>query len=261
MVFGLGVARHEAFPAVLEDLAPTTEHVNAGIPGIAPDAYLAVLEAWVGRHRFDAATMYLFAGNDLRDLDAPYPCCGFAPLLAYDDGAPRLRCATPTPFDVTAGGFEWLRYNSPPPFLLRVLVDDSAAAAHSAGALLAMSQRRSLTSASTASERREHLTAILRAARDGLGARGTAFRVVVFPSRLEAAAWEEAQEHDELVGLVTRLGIPLRDATAALRAALAERGDIFVRPNDPHFNRAGHASIAAWLRDAWPGAATAGARR
>ncbi len=256
MVFGLGVERDETFTAELEALEPTTEHVNAGIPGLAPDAYLAVLEAWIARQRFDAVTMYLFDSNDLRDLDGPYPCCGFAPLLTYDDGTPQLRCPTPTVFDVSASGFEWLRYNSPPPFVLRALVDDSAAAAHVAAALVAAGQRYSLTSVSTPAERREHLVAILRAARDQLARRGTAFRVVVFPAHVDAVGGA-SRAHDEFVELVTPLGLPLLDATPVLRAAVAEQREIFLRPFDPHFSRAGHRLIAAWLHDAWPrGAAT-----
>jgi hypothetical protein len=259
MVFGLGVARGETFTAALETLEPTTEHVNAGIPGLAPDAYLAVLEAWIARQRFDAVTMYLFEGNDLRDLDGPYPCCGFATLLAYDDTAPHLRCAMPTPFDVTASGFEWIRYNSPPPYLLRTLVDDSAAAAHVAAALVNVGQRYSLTSTSTVAEQWEHLAAILGAARDELARRGTAFRVVIFPNDAESMGGE-SREHVELVGLVTRLGIPLLDATAVLRAALATHREIFNRPFDPHFNPAGHRLIAEWIHDSRPYTAETGVR-
>jgi hypothetical protein len=259
MVFGLGVARDETFTAALETLEPTTEHVNAGIPGLAPDAYLALLETWIARQRFDVVTMYLFDGNDLRDLDGPYPCCGFASLLTYDDSAPHLRCATPTPFDVTATGFEWIRYNGPPPYLLRTLVDDSAAAAHLAAALINAGQRYSLTSTSTVAERSEHLAAILRAARDELARRGTAFRVVIFPYDAESTGGE-SREHVELVDLVAKLGIPLLDATPVLRAAVAAHREIFIRPFDPHFNPAGHRLIAEWIHDSWPHTAETGVR-
>jgi len=259
MVFGLGVERDQTFVAALEALEPTTEHVNAGIPGLAPDAYLAVLETWVATQRFDVVTMYLFECNDLRDLDGPYPCCGFAPLLVYDDPAPHLRCATPTAFDVATAGLEWLRYNSPPPYLLRVLVDDFAAAAHVAAMLVEAGQRYSLTSRSTAAERREHLAAILRAARDELARRGTAFRVVIFPAHLEPLR-PESPEQRELDELVTELGIPMLNAFAVLGAAVAAHREIFLRPFDPHFNPAGHRLIAEWLHDAWPNpAATGGA--
>lgn len=246
LVFGLGVARDATFTAALEVMEPTTEHVNAGIPGLAPDAYLAVLEAWTAGRRFDVVTMYLFEGNDLRDLDGPYPCCGFATLLTYDDGGARLRCATPTPFDAAASGFEWLRYNSPPPYVVRTLVDDSAAAAHVAAALVGMGQRYSLTSTSSEAERRAHLATILRTARDELARGGTAFRVVVFPSNPEAGG-ESPREHGELIALVTALGIPVLDASDVLRDAVAAHREIFLRPFDPHFNPAGHRLVADWI--------------
>ncbi len=249
MVFGLGVARDETFTAALEALEPTTEHVNAGIPGLAPDAYLAVLETWTGRQRFDVVTMYLFESNDLRDLDGPYPCCGGGTLLAYDDTAPRLRCPTPTPFDLSTTGFEWLRYNSPPPYLVRMLVDDFAAAAHLAAALVDVGHRYSLTSTSTGAQQWAHLAAILQAAHDALARRGTAFRVVIFPANAEATV--DAPEHLELVGLVTKLGVPLLDAAPVLRAAVAADREIFLRPLDPHFNPAGHRLIAEWLHQSW----------
>jgi hypothetical protein len=259
MVFGLGVERHETFTAALEALEPATEHVNAGIPGIAPDAYFAILEAWIARQRFDAVTMYLYEGNDLRDLDGPSPCCGFAPLLAYDGPAPRLRCATPTPFDVGTAGFEWIRYNSPPPYLLRILVDQSPAAAHLAGALISVGQRSSLTSTSTEPERWTHLAAILTAARDELARRGIGFRIVIFPSDPQPTG-EEPPQHAALLALVARLGIPLLDATPLLRTATAEQRDIFLRPHDPHFNPAGHALVADWLHAAAPPRDQAAAR-
>ena len=250
LVFGLGVARDETFTAALETLEPTTEHVNAGVPGLAPDAYLAVLESWIARQRFDVVTMYLFEGNDLRDLDGPYPCCGFVSLLAYDDSGPHLRCATPTPFDFAAAGFEWLCYNSPPPYVVRTLVDDSAAAARVAAALVDLGQRYSVPSSSTAEERREHLAAILRKARDELARRGTGFRVVIFPSHAESAA--DPPDHAALVALVGTVGVPVLDAAPVLRAALASGREIFHRPFDPHFNRAGHRLVAGWLHESWP---------
>jgi hypothetical protein len=259
LVFGLGVARHQTFTAALETLEPTTEHVNAGIPGLAPDAYLAVLETWIERQRFDAVTMYLYEGNDIRDLDGPYPCCDFAPLLTYDDPAPHLRCAIPTPFDVGAAGFEWIRYNSPPPYLLRILVDRSVAAAHLAGALISVGQASSLTSTATEPQRWSHLAAILTAARDELARRGIAFRVVLFPSDPEPSGAEPPQ-HALLLALVGRLGIPFLDATPLLRTATAEHRDIFLRPLDPHFNRAGHELVAEWIHASWQHVDQAAAR-
>jgi hypothetical protein len=254
MVFGLGVERGETFTAALGALEPSTEHVNAGIPGLAPDAYLAVLEAWIARQGFDVVTMYIFDANDVRDLDGPYPCCGFAPLLAYDGPAARLRCPTPTPIDMGSAGFEWLRYNSPPPYAVRALVDYSAAAAYLAAALVDAGHRYSLTSTSTPAERMQHLGVILRTARDELARRGTAFRVVILPGHVDASG-DASGEHGQIVAEARRLGIPVLDATPVLRAALLDHRDLFVRPFDPHFNRDGHRLIATWLDSSWAGTA------
>ena len=250
MVFGLGVARNATFTAALEALEPATEHVNAGIPGLAPDAYLAILDTWTARQRFDVVTMYLFDANDVRDLDGPFPCCGFAPLLAYDGRAARLRCPEPTSIDLARAGFEWLHYNSPPPYLMRALVDYSAAAAYLGALMVDAGHRYSLTSTSNPNERMQHLGIILRTARDELHRRGTAFRVVILPGNLERTG-EAFDEHAQIVALAHDLGIPLLDATGVLRAAVADRRDIFVRPFDPHFNSEGHRLIAEWLHRGW----------
>ena len=39
--------RDRTVTAELERLEPGVEHINAGIPGTAPDAYLAVLQRWL----------------------------------------------------------------------------------------------------------------------------------------------------------------------------------------------------------------------
>ncbi|MFN8643458.1 MAG: hypothetical protein U0802_18015 [Candidatus Binatia bacterium] len=260
MVFGLGVDRGDTFTAALAALEPTTEHVNAGIPGLAPDAYLVILQAWAARQHFDVVTMYLFEGNDLRDLDAPFPCCGFAALLAYDGAAARQRCPTPVAADLDRAGLEWLRYNSPPPYLLRALSDDSAAAAYLGALLVDAGHRHSLTSTAAPEERLQHLGAILRTARDELAARGTVFRVVLLPGRVDAAEERDAAgELDQMIAVARELGIPALDLTPVLRAALQAGRDLFVRPFDPHFSRDGHRLVAEWLHRAWGSPADAAA--
>lgn len=253
IVFGLGVARAAAFPSLLGALEPDTEHVNAGVPALAPDGYLGVLQAWQRRAHFDVVTMYVFAPNDVGDLDGPAPCCGFAPLLTYAGDRARLRCAEPLPADLGRAGFEWLRYNSPPPYIVRALVDHSALAAHVGAYLVDLGHRSSLSSRFSAAERLRHLGIILRTARDELAARGTVFRLVLFPGDVRAAGGSDntAREHDQIVALARELGVPLLDATALLRTAAGERRDLFLRPFDPHFNAAGHRAVAEWLHGAW----------
>ena len=87
LAYGFGVERPDTFVSRLQALEPDVEHVNASMPGIAPDAYLALLRAWTARARFDEVVLYLFTDNDLRDLDGPFPCCDFAPLLSTTTAA------------------------------------------------------------------------------------------------------------------------------------------------------------------------------
>jgi len=54
------VRRFGTFTADLERLEPGTQHINGGIPGTAPDAYLVVLRQWLALHNVDLAVMYIF---------------------------------------------------------------------------------------------------------------------------------------------------------------------------------------------------------
>lgn len=249
MVFGLGVARGETFIAELRRLEPDVEHINGGIPGLAPDGYFAVLERWLATQRFDAVVMYVFEGNDLRDLDGPFPCCGWEPLLAYDSGAAGLRCTVPTGVDLRHAGFEWLRYNSPPPYLLRVLIDSSSAAAYASAAMVEAGRRYSLTAKFPPDQQMLHFTTILRTAGAMVAARGGHFSVVILPDR----NWVESREPlphpaDRVMAAARGVYVPVLDASPLLKAAVQRQERIFIGEHtDPHFNAAGHRLIAQWL--------------
>jgi hypothetical protein len=258
MVFGLGVERSETFTAALARLEPEVEHVNAGIPGLAPDAYLAVLRAWIARHHFDDVVMYIFPGNDLRDLDGPYPCCDFEPLLVYDARGAHLRCVTARPIDLSRAGFEWLRYNSPPPYLVRAVIDRSSAAAYLGAAMVEAGHRYSLTAQASPSQQMEHFATVLRTARAELNAQGTGFRVVILPPRdWVESAQPSPEQLDQVIAIGRDLGVPMIDASSVLRTAIRHGEDVFVGPrerNDPHFNPNGHRLVAEWLHRNWSAA-------
>jgi len=59
MVYGLGVPPSERFTTLLEQLEPDTEHINAALPGTAPDSYFAVVHAWE-QQPIDLVVMYLY---------------------------------------------------------------------------------------------------------------------------------------------------------------------------------------------------------
>jgi len=251
MAFGFGVARDEVFTAGLERMEHGVQHVNAGIPGTAPDAYLAVMRRWVALHEFDTVVMYLFEGNDVDSLDDPYPCCNWQPLLDYDGARADLRCTEPAPIDLRNGGATWLWYNSPPPYLVRVLIPYSAAAAHVAAAVVNNMAHMPRGVHQPIGIAMPHLESILSAARDELRQRKIAFVAVVLPSR----EWVEdrgGREHlaPDIIDVCRRLGVTALDASALFRDRF-ERGKQSFLPmaNDPHFNAAGHAALASWLHE------------
>lgn len=250
MTFGIGLPRDATFPAALEQLEPDTQHINGAIPGIAPDAYLLVLERWIQTHALDLAVMYVFEGNDLAGLDDAYPCCRWDSLLVYGSAGPARRCPTAAPIDFAAAGSTWLRYSSPPPFLLRALTGYSSAAAHAAAAIVNAMPNKPLAVRQSEETELQHLSVILRAARDALRARGVPFVVVVLPAR----TWVEnpATPHatPEIIRVARDLGIPALDAGNALTTEATHGQHVFFdAPTDPHYSAAGHAFMARWLHE------------
>ncbi|MEO8601927.1 MAG: hypothetical protein ABI629_05070 [bacterium] len=250
MTFGFGVGRDETFTAGLQRLEPQTQHINGAIPGIAPDAYYVVMRQWLARQPIDMVVMYVFEGNDLDGLDDHYPCCHWQSLLTYDPGL-ALRCPQAPRLDVGEAGPTWLRYNSPPPYLLRVLIPYSAAAAHLGAAIVHQMSSQPLAVHQERQTQFTHLTAVLGAARDAAQARGVAFIVVVLPTR----EWVENPRSDrhlapQIVAVARQLGVPVLDASDAVAAAAGRGESLFLPPPDPHFSVAGHAVIGRWLHQA-----------
>src|SRR5262249_12497842 len=125
MAFGFGLPRDQTFTAGLERLEPGVQHINAAIPGTAPDAYLAVMQSWLKTQPVDLVVMHIYEGNDLDGLDSRYPCCDWQSLLTYDAPDAALRCANATEPDFKRAGWAWLRQHEPPPYLVRALVGTS----------------------------------------------------------------------------------------------------------------------------------------
>ena len=159
MTFGMGVAREQAFPALLDRLEPEAQHINAAIPGIAPDAYLVVLRRWIAEHAMNLAVMYVFEGNDVAGLDDHYPCCRWDSLLVYAAGPPAMRCPSAV-LDMGAAGFTWLWYNSPPPYVVRALIGYSSAAGHLGAAIMSRMSGMPLAVRESEAEQFQHLERI-----------------------------------------------------------------------------------------------------
>jgi hypothetical protein len=250
------VARDQTFTADLERLEPGTRHINAGIPGTAPDAYLLVLRQWLAAEPVDLAVMYIFEGNDLQGLDDNYPCCNWQSILTYGTDGPVLRCPTASSVDLAAAGATWLRYNSPPPYLIRALIGPSVAAAHIGAAIQRAMLAMPVLAFPSQDMALEHLESILRAARDELRSRRTPFVVVVLPARdsVEDPA-AAGRAVPAILAVARRLDVPALDATEVVRQGAA-RGErmFFDNPSDPHFTATAHEIVARWLHDQLPAA-------
>ena len=245
IAFGFGLPRNQTVTAELERLEPGVEHVNAGIPGTAPDAYLAVLQRWLASWDVDVVVMHVYEGNDLDGLDSRYPCCGWQPLLTYEDGTAALRCAHGTAPDFGRAGWAWLRDHNPPPYLLRALVGTSAAAAHIAAA---MAREPYALTDQPLEIRLAHLESILRSAGDVLAARRIPFVVDVVPARSWVEDGRQWQRHGpRILDVARRLGIAALDGSEVLRDAAAHGQTLFFENGDIHFNAAGHVLWAQWL--------------
>jgi hypothetical protein len=252
MVFGANVPRGQTFVADLEKLEPEVQHINAGISGTSPDDYLLVTRGWVARHPVDVVVMYLFAGNDLIDMDAPHPCSNWEPILAYADGHAQLRY--PTPRRDSGLGAKWLLINSPLPFVARALIAAHSVAAAHVGALV--DRWTNGARINDAETQYAHLKAILSSARDELRARHIAFIVVVLPAAQAIgipngpsdllSSWARA--------ITNELGVRELDASDLVADALLHGGHP-VQDDHVHFSEAGHSLMAQWLHDAHVAAA------
>jgi hypothetical protein len=256
MAFGFGTPRDQTFVGDLERLEPNVQHVNGSVPGIAPDAYYMLIHRWVASEHFDLVVMYVYEENDLDGLDSGFPCCGWQALLTYDGNTARPRCSVPSTADLGHAGFTWLRYQSPPPYLLRVLIGSSSAAAY-LGAMF-RAEPFFITYQST-EQRLTHLEAILRVTRDELRARNIPFLVVVLPGR----RWAEDPTRSEsrapaIMAVTQRLGLPALDASMVVRDAVLSGKRIYMpnpENNDIHYNSTGHQIIADWLKGRYDQAA------
>jgi hypothetical protein len=247
MAFGFGVPRDQTFTAELERLEPGVQHINAGVPGTAPDAYLAELQQWLTTHEIDVVVMHVYEGNDLDGLDSLYPCCRWQPLLTYEDGTAALRCAHGTVPDFARAGWTWLRDHNPPPYLLRVWIGTSAAAAHIAAA---MSREPYMLTDQPLETRLAHLESILRSARDALAARRIRFVLDVVPTRTWLEDGKEWQHYGpRILDVARRLDITALDGSEVLRDAAAHGEKLFFENGDIHYNAAGHLLWGRWLHD------------
>jgi hypothetical protein len=248
MAFGFGLPRDQTFTAELERLEPGAQHINAAIPGTAPDAYLALLQRWIETQPIELVVMHIYEGNDLDGLDSRYPCCDWQPLLAYGVDGAALRCSQASAPAFGNAGFTWLRYHTPPPYLVRALIGTSSAAAYIAAAMSSLEPY--FLADQPLSTRLQHLEAVLRSAKDTLAGRGIAFVVHVLPARPwleDPGSWQHFSP--SIVETARRVGVPALDSSDFFRDAVVHGQTLFFENGDIHFNRNGHRLLANWLHE------------
>lgn len=274
MVEGAGVAREEAFPAALGSLQPAVRHVNLGVGGAGPEAYLFAFERWASALRPRLAVVYVFLGNDLFDLEREYLCCAGGPL--YRDAAvpPTPRC----PAARWAVPLKTHLATSPAPFALRALAANSAVAWHLQRLVQSVPDalyRRGFHLVEGAHEsasltpRWNLLARRLQALARSSATRHIPVLVVALPSRhtLERSLGREPHGFDywgdresgesaqhRVVSEAHAAGLDALDAWEPVRTGVALHGlDAFFAnryPGDVHFSPLGHRAVAAWLAPA-----------
>ena len=232
----------------LADAAPgPVAHVNAAGAGVGPDVYYQAVRQWLPRLHPDLVMVWIYAGNDLIEIDRPYELCNDGPLLDYAANPPRVRCehAVRGPPPTSP------RPPSLAPFPLRAATGYSLLARHlcawfdgSGGAAATPERDLSL--------KEEHLQRIVTALRDLVLSSGARAILVVLPSTgqvLGNASPAELDVDRRTVQALSRVGQPWLDPLAALQEGLARLGpDGLYQPDRVHFTGAGHQVVAAWLQ-------------
>jgi hypothetical protein len=237
--YGFLLTDAQTMEAQLSAMEPTTEHINAGIRGTAPDDYLAVTRAWMSRVPIEMVVMYLNEPNDLFELDQGHSCTGGLSLLSYEGAAPELRPRAGGRIRASLLGL--LGIDSPPPYLIRWAQERSAVAALLSALLI---QLRAPDRYSDEGQKvaLAHADRILGAARDELRKAGVTFVVVDLPQNVEAVA------PDPLEAVAQKLGIPVFDPRTMLRQARAQGEPVYLT-DGIHFSPRGSALMARWLHE------------
>lgn len=274
MVAGVGVGPGESFVDRLAAAQPGLRHVNLGASGAGPEAYALTLARFTERQPARLAIVYLFAGNDLADLNARFLCCSEGGLLRPESGRLVPRCAHAR-WNIPRSAH---LATSPPPFVLRALAGVSRVAGHLLTLTVRAQQQafqRGLGDVSGRNDpasrtpRWSFLGGVVRQVRDEARARRTPLLVVVLPSRptierslgrtpvgndywVDLSRGEAGQR--QIVATVREAGVDVLDAWDPVRAIAAREGveATFARqyPGDVHLSALGHERFAPWLAEA-----------
>jgi hypothetical protein len=258
MTYGAGVPFEGRFTTLLDARSEAAAHVNAAVPATGPDFQLLVIDQWLRRVPLDLVVLHLYMGNDLLEMDRPYPVCDDEPLLRYGPDGPEPRCPQPV------WGSGGRRLQSPAPYPLRVATSFSAAARHLCALLWRVAHRQLAPFDEALAW--QHLEIVLAAMQARTRAHGVALVVDLIPYRdtLEGAAAPVRTPHvqylqglhEKMAALVRRLGIQMIDPWPLFAGRVARDGGsayfLDQPPGDGHFDSAGHRLLADWLADELP---------
>ncbi len=252
MIHGMDVPAAQTAIGLLNSSDAAFRHVNAGMPSTSADAALALYRAWAPTLRPKLVVLHAYAGNDLLEIDANYPCCG-GPLLDLDkeEAAPRCNPAAAP----AASMAQVLWSESPPPFALRSWAWASAAAAHAANALRSLIHGQSAAFLAPEAQRAERYTRAFHALVREVRASGSELRVILAPHRPDLGRPEQS---------TAKTRAWLQDLAIAAKVGVASGHDAFAAIDDPqavtesfgsahpldiHLSVAGHARFARWLAE------------
>lgn len=270
LVAGIGVSASENFVSDLDAAQPSVRHLNLGSVGAGPDVYLLALSRWLPAARPRLAVVYVFAGNDLFDLNARYLCCPQG--LLRDEGSRLVpRCPTARWNIPLAAHLA----SSPGPFVLRALSGVSRISGHLLTFVTRVQQdlfRRGFGMVPSPNDPASQVprwglfARTIRAIGATAAEHRTPLLVVVLPSRttlertlgLPAVAndyWGDRARgeagHRQIVATAREAGLDVLDAWDFVREAMVRDGAeaLFAReyPGDVHFSPLGHRRLTDWL--------------
>lgn len=247
------------FVSHLQRSDPSHVHLNLGVPGTSQDAALLLARAHARSGPVDHLVLYHLPVNDLTDLDQVYACCLGGPLLDYSDAALPARCERPPDwFREPRSTQRWLAA-SPSPLPILLFSRHTTVGAELRARLMPLllpqpggvSDARLIDRPEDAERLWQRFDAILDRFEIEFAARGTTIHLVLLPAGLpdhrshRTSAYRRERE-DRTLALCASHGFDCIDARPAVDGTPPEGG--WHMPDGVHFNDAGHAHIAAWLR-------------
>lgn len=250
LAFGSGVTVAQRFTTLLQQAMPGVAHLNAATPATSIDAQWLVARRALALGHYDLVVLHAFVGNDLVEVDRPFPCCEDGPLLAWPPGQPPQARCTQANWRPARGMSAWYLARSAPPYPLRVLTATSLLARHLCGLAISVTQRLGDGARLPDAQAGERYQQVARQLAHDCRQAGIRLVVVLLPVRTAVARGPQGN-----AAVIQRLasdpGVPVLDAWSEFTAALPSHPEdsLFLQdpPGDPHLSALGHRLLAQWL--------------